>query len=1425
MLFKCTLRLNMSHCLPLLYQSSTYNYKYLPLIMSRPCTLLLRYLSATHAAALVSDGSLTASVYSSGAVDGKTWREDEWLAVLRALTHSNMSNPDFQETNRQREELVMGVHSSTLEAFEHQKRFAPWKVHSQLHLKIGTSVVYTGSAEEEEGQSDESSSGSEGDLEEERGRGKRKRSESVASSSEEESVDLRRQLDDLLDGFSSDSDSEEGGSSESGDGSGRDNSVGGQSGGESEGEWDEDPTPIPTHTPSRTDEDTDSDEEEEGGGAMEDGSSQEANGGEEGNEHVDSACTEEIPPLSSSTNSGIANMPAMSHESSQDALILADRDVWGLLPVYKEWCIRRRSYRRGLEDGMFTLSLMRRLNRLLDSEEEALSRYDALQIKLGVKCAVAAPESLEGVSTGDTTTTPTDDINPPPPQHSIQQQLGPGRLYNVALRTCVVKPGDECSVHDWLAAYVGFVTRSYSYGHCVSIPCLENVENTDREVEGDESENVAVGNGSVGGGDVANPPPSQQTPALTSIYSTVLIDGCITTGSSGNTVAVLTPTPESCLCGFCGMSERMLCSQFVYTFTRQEWNHWHAQKSSTAHSIPIVVSSLFPSGGGTKGATGGTSSAESSTAAEMNHTEMWLPVHRPDALFVCVSLGVTEEQFNTAYNNFHVQTSSVDASADPSPQQSSTGGIFLRVQLTSLVTVDLLCGSVLAHETCAEILHTGRNIAQTRIDQVKQVQIWGQSMEMMKEEAALCRRAADVLCGLPCGKTISAGRDHWGCVYYLLPGCRALLTCCRQYNTERDADSEREGGGAVCPAPCDISIGGVDVLMDRPSYHTIWKMYTNPTDIAEVLGALAVAVETRRETGWREWSMDRRVLEVLQKVFVDEWALAQSMCMTKVEPVLLSSTTRLDPVPPPAGGGGASAYSTRRVRLRGDLVTLVTRRSPHDSTGEDVDGGDGLSVDPDLMAFMREASGKPASLTTSVTDSGSNASGSPTGSDVTGGGGEKISMMASCCVDGMSVEGGGGGAVTDSMEETGAVDVDKAPPSDTGIRQKRSRPDGESEGEEEGGDRGEAASKRSNTSSSPGMAADNTTTHAGHGSAGDSAPVGGAGEAGGASEDVLLVGARVFVCTAEEQFVEGQIISIRVQPAHSGEEEASVRTTAGTAMETMYRIRFRGWGVEHDNWVTKDALAAADSQSRSILQGDPSQGLKTTNQLDVGLLPPVLDTLHAYRYYKSPSRHHTHINGGATPSHTPIPFLYDNTSELTVLKAALLMMYHALPYGAVDESEERWGRGVSRMGSGGYLPLAQSNTPFSSAWMHNTCTSSTPVQLMESEVMLEHAVKSTWLRPTGTKLLGCLPSRSHAVRHATYGSVAVRLWCFDQAIRYDKVVVPTGDSEDEEEEGAEGPVGDSKTSRQGGGSGGSSRARSGTATSSNKRRSAAKKRR
>jgi hypothetical protein len=56
--------------------------------------------------------------------------------------------------------------------------------------------------------------------------------------------------------------------------------------------------------------------------------------------------------------------------------------------------------------------------------------------------------------------------------------------------------------------------------------------------------------------------------------------------------------------------------------------------------------------------------------------------------------------------------------------------------------------------------------------------------------------------------------------------------------------------------------------------------------------------------------------------------------------------------------------------------------------------------------------------------------------------------------------------------------------------------------------------------------------------------------------------------------------------------------------------------------------------------------------------------------------------------------------------------------------------------------------------------------------MLEYGIKTAWYSLGGLKLMSSMPSRVHSLRFPTIGLVALKLWCFDQALKYDRAILP-----------------------------------------------------
>jgi hypothetical protein len=160
--------------------------------------------------------------------------------------------------------------------------------------------------------------------------------------------------------------------------------------------------------------------------------------------------------------------------------------------------------------------------------------------------------------------------------------------------------------------------------------------------------------------------------------------------------------------------------------------------------------------------------------------------------------------------------------------------------------------------------------------------------------------------------------------------------------------------------------------------------------------------------------------------------------------------------------------------------------------------------------------------------------------------------------------------------------------------------------------------------------------------------------------------------------------------------------------------------------------------------------------------PDTIKTLNAFKFSSEPHRHCGFF--------APILTYCNARTTVGMLRSALLLVESALPLGSVDdESDEKWG------------------DHFVEAWREAVVAAHDAASLMQCEIMLECAVRNAWLRPAATKLLTCLASRAHAMRNATCGAVAIRLWVLDSGIRYDKVQL------EPEPEGGNGAKGRSKS--------------------------------
>jgi hypothetical protein len=226
---------------------------------------------------------------------------------------------------------------------------------------------------------------------------------------------------------------------------------------------------------------------------------------------------------------------------------------------------------------------------------------------------------------------------------------------------------------------------------------------------------------------------------------------------------------------------------------------------------------------------------------------MWLHVCERDALYLCSTLGISPAQYHAAMsvkseseradevNRGCCGCGSAVAAEDVSLGAGSNGyGVILRVKLTSLVTVDLLKGSLVAHESCAEGLHSGRLTSQLLAEHEQNVQKQ-QDIDLSKTEYVYYKKLADVLTGLPVGKILSLGAaDRQGRVFYLLPECTHVFVQCGRVAKSTATGGECSNGSGALSVQAFIA----DNSTSAPTTGFEWRVYTTDVDIACIIATL-----------------------------------------------------------------------------------------------------------------------------------------------------------------------------------------------------------------------------------------------------------------------------------------------------------------------------------------------------------------------------------------------------------------------------------------------------------------------------------------------------------------------------------------------------------------------------------------------------------
>ena len=202
--------------------------------------------------------------------------------------------------------------------------------------------------------------------------------------------------------------------------------------------------------------------------------------------------------------------------------------------------------------------------------------------------------------------------------------------------------------------------------------------------------------------------------------------------------------------------------------------------------------------------------------------------------------------------------------------------------------------------------------------------------------------------------------------------------------------------------------------------------------------------------------------------------------------------------------------------------------------------------------------------------------------------------------------------------------------------------------------------------------------------------------------------------------------------------------------QPMYKVRYERWGPSYDEWVPPRRLAAPTDTARIGSRYRKARSVQRRSyaqyaQNEAWYFPEPLCQLRAAAVLEDMEvQGIEHLRIGFSDARADNP--------LGMLRCALLMVEAALPDQSKDENEDKWGKGPS----------------FTRCWRESVAQAKDASDLIGPLMMLEFSLKTSWLKPTGLKLMACMPSRAVQCRRATLGLVAARLWALDATIRYEK---------------------------------------------------------
>lgn len=133
--------------------------------------------------------------------------------------------------------------------------------------------------------------------------------------------------------------------------------------------------------------------------------------------------------------------------------------------------------------------------------------------------------------------------------------------------------------------------------------------------------------------------------------------------------------------------------------------------------------------------------------------------------------------------------------------------------------------------------------------------------------------------------------------------------------------------------------------------------------------------------------------------------------------------------------------------------------------------------------------------------------------------------------------------------------------------------------------------------------------------------------------------------------------------------------------------------------------------------------------------------------------------------------MYDLHDELSSVRSVLLTIYAALPNGALVMGPDSEDTQVDELN--GVAEPAGWNKSLDRHWRSSVFQATTAHELMECTLLLEFYIPRQWLYgSTATNkapLLAALPAPHYAMRNCTLSAVALRLYCLDRVLLYDKI--------------------------------------------------------